>query len=233
MKTPLASRLVSYRVAAAANVANQEKMRTRGTGCAQGFLDQWPTDWRAVARKEAEYRRTAANGQPFAGYGSACMRWIERPQSVGLRFVGFADEVCRRNHAYLSGLDHGGWHTHPDHMSELVRGVVYRLTGRNGRARYVAGYADPYNPGAACLDFETIFEGEEVDPVWGGCASYDQGARDAARHGDSIAETMAENEREYQAAFSAGTRFAEHGKPCKPRGMNASPFLASGARCKG
>lgn len=71
-------------------------------------------------------------------------------------------------------------------------------------------YADPYNgnaesDGAACLSFDEIFEGEPGD----GLPRHNDGAREAAIRADGIAESMAESEREYQAASRAGFEFGE------------------------
>jgi hypothetical protein len=80
------------------------------------------------------------------------------------------------------------------------------MAGRDGRARFVAGYADPWNgkPGAgpACIWFGDIYESE---PRAGADLGRGEGAKaEAARAADSHAERMAEAEREYQEAFRAG-----------------------------
>jgi hypothetical protein len=106
------------------------------------------------------------------------MRWVEDPTACGLRLAGHADELAR--------LDHTGWFV-DDFQGETVRGVVYRLPSRKGVLRLVAGYADPFNDGPACLDFSETFDDE----------------REAAWRADRIAERMAETEREYQATTSA------------------------------
>jgi hypothetical protein len=58
-----------------------------------------------------------------------------------------------------------------------------------GRNRYVYGYADPNNEGAALLVFDV-----QTDSL------------EAARLADSFAEKAAEAEREYQSAWQAGNR---------------------------
>lgn len=159
---------------------------------------------RDVAEGTARYPSSAVkagygtSGKPFAAFGERHMRWIENPSAAGLRFVGYADD--------LAGLRHTGWYTDDDGCGETVRGVVYRMVARNDRARYVAGYEDPYNGGpACCLSFDTIHEGEPIGAHWEG----DGGAREAAYAADGIAERMAEEERGHNAAFHAGNLAAD------------------------
>lgn len=144
-------------------------------------------------------------GAPFAAYGESALRWIERPESVGLRLVGLAHEAAPAGYAYArAAVDHSGWYLDADGYGETVAGVVYRLPGRDGRARYLAGYADPWNTdshgnGPACLALDVI-QGDARDSDW----EADSGVRDAARRGDGIAESMAEAERERDSAYRAG-----------------------------
>lgn len=121
---------------------------------------------------------------PGAAYGERHCRWTEHAAS-GLRLVGFADEIDK-------SIRHTGWYTDEYGDRETVRGVVYRLPARNGVSRYAYGYADPWNSGAAFLSFDPCDD-----------------EQDAARWADHMAERMAEEEREYQANFSAGQRAAE------------------------
>jgi len=86
-----------------------------------------------------------------SGYGEDRVRWIEGPEALGLRLVGLAHDVC-------SGITHRGWFLHPEgYPGEVVCGFVYQMSGRDGRARYLAGYADAWNcdgsgPVLVCLD---------------------------------------------------------------------------------
>lgn len=138
--------------------------------------------------------------QPFKAYGRN-MRWFEATETAGLRLVGLAHEVSPAGYAYSrNAVEHTGWYLSDDNWTgKTVAGVVYQLPGKNGRARYLAGYADPWNDGAACLSIEVI-EGDARDSSW----DSDDGLRDAAREADSIAERMAEKERDYQRAWRAG-----------------------------
>jgi hypothetical protein len=119
----------------------------------------------------------------FAAYGESRLRWIENVTD-GLRFVGYADELAR--------LDQSGWYL-DDYCGETVRGAVWQLPGRHGAPLYVAGYADPWNDNAACLSFDELTDDKAAAAQWA----------------DSIAERMAEAERDYQRAASAGFEFGE------------------------
>jgi hypothetical protein len=136
-------------------------------------------------------------------------RWIEHA-ATGLRFVGYADEVATRNYNYAYGIDHTGWFTDDDGTGAKLRGVVYQLPARKGKPQYIAGYIDSENfddTGGARLYLNTIYEGEKGGAAEG--ASYDKTAREVARHADSIAEKQAEEEREYNEAWRAGSDYAE------------------------
>ncbi len=138
----------------------------------------------------------------FEAYGEK-MRWIENPENEGFRFVGLTHDVD-------DAVDHTGWHLSEDNwIGETVSGVVYQVSGKNGAARYVVGYADPYNSdknghGPACLAMRVI-DGDVTDCDW----ASDPVLRDAAREADGIAELMAEKERDYQAAHWAGREARE------------------------
>lgn len=123
---------------------------------------------------------------PFQAYGET-MRWIETPSHIGLRTVGFADEIDR-------SIKHTGWYTDDDGDMETVRGIVYQFPARDGKPRYVYGFADPCNDGPACLSLD------ETDDK-----------TQAARWADDIARKYGESEREYRRAWDAGRRFEELG----------------------
>ena len=128
-------------------------------------------------------RHAVAYNPQFAAYGERRLRWIENAAD-GLRFVGYADELAR--------LDHTGWYL-DDCCGDTVRGAVWQLPGRHGAPLYVPGYADPWNDGAACLSFDDLTDDKTTAALWA----------------DSIAERMAEAERDYQRAASAGFEFGE------------------------
>lgn len=169
---------------------------------------RWPRD-----------RRFGALGAPF---GHDRLRWAEDPASIGLRFVGFADELVGRGR----GIEHRGWYTDCDGLGETLRGAVYQLPGRKGRARYLAAYREGSegkrgwtdtsgNDGAAAIAFGEVFETERGDSDAyyhhhrGGYAA--EAARDAAKRADSIAGSMAEDQREYNEAWQAAVQWRDLG----------------------
>lgn len=144
------------------------------------------------------------SGRAWSAFGESHMRWIENPSVAGLRFVGFADDLAR--------IGHNGWYLSDDNWTgETVRGVVFQMAARDGRAQYVAGYDNAINGaadrgGPVALSFDEIFEGEQFDE------SDSDAKSGAARRADGIAEAMAESERDYNRAWEAGNRFVEIGE---------------------
>mgnify|MGYP000232894518 CR=1 FL=1 len=102
-------------------------------------------------------------------------------------------------------IDHNGWFDN-DHGesardgSGLIWGIVAQLVGRNGRARFVAGYQVGDSCGAV-FDMSQIFEGEGDDS--------EQAQRDCARLADSMAESCADKERDYKRAWQAGQEWRD------------------------
>lgn len=138
----------------------------------------------ALARRDLARGDRHYDSSPWTGHGTgrrpmnAKERWFEASETAGFRLAGFADEVLR-------SIRHRGWYV-DESLDDVYRGVVYQLPARHGRTRYLYGYADPWNPGAAWLCF---------DP----CDDKD----DAARWADRIAERCAEAEREYRERENA------------------------------
>lgn len=110
-------------------------------------------------------------------------RWVENV-SDGLREVGDSDDIVR--------LRHTGWFV-DNYQDETVHGVVYQLPARNGVAQYVPAVNDPNNDNCAAVDFRSVTEDKE----------------ECARWADSMAESWAEREREYQAKEDAKIRIEE------------------------
>lgn len=145
----------------------------------------WPTEYRRDPRTpifgawltDSRGRRTSE-------------RWCEDTVDAGLRFVGFADELAPRS------IQHKGWYTHPYDSGEVYRGAVWQLPARNGECLYVAGFVDPYNEGAALIDFDTIRGEPDNDDI----------KAKAAYRADAIARIHAEHEREYQEKWEAARR---------------------------
>jgi len=135
--------------------------------------------------------------------GGDSLRWIESTADAGLRFVAWADELAR--------LDHTGWFT-DEFQSETLRGGVWQMPGRNGEARLLYGYAEfegrgEMNPGSAALCVSDVIR----VPMRGEFGNLDEteGARDAARYADGLAESTAEDRRDYDSAYQAGRAAAE------------------------
>ena len=158
---------------------------------------------RALTPRDAGSLSMALNA-PFAigGHSSAPGHWCENPP---FRFVGLASDLAR--------LDHDGWYTDEYGANgERARGVVYQMVGRDGRARFIPGIADPCNSasdgtGPAVLaigDMETAEGSDE--------GAAEDAKRAAAYRADQLAEYYAEEEREYQEAWQAGARYAELGE---------------------
>jgi hypothetical protein len=166
---------------------------------ARGFLahgkkkydDEWP--WQRGAGNVTRQTKE----RPGDNYA-----WIENTKSAGLRFVGYADEICQ-------SIRHKGWYT-DEFQDEVLRGAVWQLPARHGIARYIAGYEDPCNKGAAYVDLDIV--SEKVDRLTPKREDANEEAkRQAARNADSLAERIAEREREYNEAWQAGSRWSDLG----------------------
>lgn len=136
--------------------------------------------------------------KPYAGtwQSGPGMYFCENPETY-FRDVQIAHECAN--------LDSQGYYDNPfSDCSGLVVGVVAQLPGRNGQARYVAGYRMGNECGeGATFDLSKIYESPGVDLL--------EAQREAARAADSMAESVAETERDYQAAWQAGSRWASLG----------------------
>lgn len=165
---------------------------------------------------------------PKGGFGAVMerhgdkLRWTESTPDAGLRFVGWSDELTR--------LGHNGWFTYPDgEPGDTLRGGVWQLPGRNGEALLIPGYAefdgrDETNEGSACLCFSAIIR-QPMRDVYGNLDETD-GARDAARYADGIAESMAEDERDYREVYARGEHAAELDAELIAARREALPLLA-------
>lgn len=120
-------------------------------------------------------------------HGYKHVRWVENV-SRGLRLVGFADEIARKEGS--RGIEHKGWFTIDDCCDEVYRGIVYQIPSHGDEKEcYVYGYADPNNDDCALLCFDLT--GDKME---------------AARCADRFAEIFAEESREYHEAWSAGRK---------------------------
>lgn len=169
-------------------------------------------------------RQDAANGKsrypsPMKPYPAVSwqpdqpgMAYVEKPENAGLRLVGrVMPEAGGRNGIWDNRGD-CGWHTDPygDTFRDgtgLCYGVVYQLPGRNGESRFVAGYQFGGCDGGPILDMGTIYV-EPRDAPWSRPHNIDA-ARDAALAADSMAQHAAEQAREHETAWQAGSRYAD------------------------
>lgn len=148
------------------------------------------------------------------------LRWIEGTRDAGLRFIAWADE--------LAGYRHTGYYNRadgPDGFGETLRGGVWQLPGRKGRARLVYGYTEfegrgEMNPGSAAICVSDILESGPDD------SDYTEAAREAARFADGLAERQAERERDYDSAYQAGRRAAEADAEALQTAAELRPLLA-------
>ncbi len=165
---------------------------------ARGYVEKHNP--KSIYTSESVWQKIGGAGAAFRPNWSpsTLCRWIENPESVGLRLVGFADEI---NGAIIN---HTGWFTN-EFQDESLRGVVFQIPGRNGRARFLSGYADPNNPPAALVDLDI----QESDDCRGDESAAEEAKRDAARSADSLAESSAESERWYQESWQQGARARE------------------------
>lgn len=217
----------------------REAAKGRGTPLPRSAADcfRLALDWQGSGRSDFPGRYGpdsiwrglgGHDGRVFACHGESRVRWIEAPESKGLRFAGTAEALAR--------LDHSGWYMDSDGFGELARGVVYLLPGRKGRTRALAAVADPFNsdadgrgPALVSLEiFEADPEAERADGArtlsrgdvsrlpsycrglgaWTEAAG-ESAMREAARSADGFADRYAEAERDYQDGWRAGVRARE------------------------
>lgn len=168
--------------------------------------------------------------------------YVDQPEAFGLRHVGnVQSEVYRYSgrQAWNTIGHDGGWHTDPH--GDVCKdghgscwGVVYQLPGRGGRARFVAGYQFGGTDAGPTLDLDVIHFSDPTE-----ASAYDANprdltaAREAARRADDMARRAAEEEREYQTAWQAGTRWAEAGDDIAVTRKHALALLRERRAVKG
>lgn len=148
---------------------------------------------------------------PSAGFGALGaadengLRWCENPAAFGLRFVGFADEICRH-------IDHTGWFTDTDTLEEVYRGAVYQLPARNGRPIYLFGYREGFEHRRYGWQDTSGVESAHIDfahLIYGDDGEDEDAKMAAARYADGMAESAAESAREYNEAYAKGSEYAD------------------------
>lgn len=176
---------------------------------------------RAVVALELARKDVAANTsrypmrwKPYAPCGASNndgIRWVDDPERIGLRLVGYVDAEMRYSTIW-NDSDRGGWYSNA-FQDATMQGVVYQMPGRNGECRFVAGYKESDSDGYM-IDFATIYSEKSVQWyeshgwagwTWETDAKDIQSARDAARDANRMAECAAEESREYNTAWQAGS----------------------------
>lgn len=132
---------------------------------------------------------------------------IESPEKAGLRHVGNVEPGSRYSSPW-SNSKSCGWYADND-QRDTIMGVVYQLPGRKGHARFVAGYQHNGCDGGPTLDLNNIYSEYVGDYAYRESAQDCDAARTAAAAADSMARHAAEEEREYNAAWQAGNRYAD------------------------
>lgn len=113
--------------------------------------------------------------------------FVEKPATLGLRAVNYADSISGH-------IRHTGWFTAEDgEFGTKFRGMVWQVPAKRGKARYVSGYEDT-DSGAYLISTAEINDTEI----------------EAAHSADELARIMAENAREWDSAWRAGTRYANN-----------------------
>ncbi len=166
---------------------------------------EWSRAW-TLCQPTREPGQTVGNLGKAWSIGSDSVQWCERPEDIGLRRVGFADEIIGSG-ALGSGIKHQGWYLDSDGSGEVARAEVYLFPARGGQVRAVAAIADHANAGAAILALADIVESDPAESSWDTA----EAVLEAARNADSMAETYAEAERNYRTAWAAGNRHADAG----------------------
>lgn len=156
--------------------------------------------------------------------------FVQDVDGAGLRHVGNVEAECGGRNGFWSRRDSCGWYSDND-QNETIYGVVYQLPARDGKARFVAGYASNDDcDGLPTLDFGTIYSENMRGDFYNESAVDLEAARDAARAADSMAQSAAEAEREYQAAWQAGSQFAERAETIAANRKAALELLAERRR---
>ena len=133
--------------------------------------------------------------------------FIESPESYGFRLVGRVAADMPRGEVW-DKRESSGWYS-DTFQDRLIFGVVYQLPARDGCPRFVPAYADSDNPDSALFDFASMETGTRDSNCSYEGARGNDAAKDAARSADSLAQHVAERAREYDAAWQAGSAWAQ------------------------
>lgn len=126
------------------------------------------------------------------------LRWIEKTDACGLRFIGDACDILSSRSIPT------GYYTDAEGDYSTLRAGVWALPGSGGRVRMVAGYREfdgrtETNPGSARIDCRELLSALASDSDVA-----DELAKEAAHAADGIAESVAERERDYNEQYAAG-----------------------------
>ncbi len=158
------------------------------------------------------------------------LAFVQDIDGAGLRLVGKVEAESHGGRRCWTERDSCGWYSDNDQI-ETIYGVVYQLPGRDGKARFVAGYASADDcDGLPTIEFGAIYSEDMRGDFYNESAQELEAARDAARAADSMAQHAAESEREYKAASSAGMRFAELAEEIASERKEALALLAERRR---
>lgn len=191
--------------------------RVRGMGAARALELAIPYALRPhTVHPPQWYGPRGMAGQAWQESGDS-VRWLDGHSYLGLRLVGYADELPG------GPRDHTGWFADYD-QSETLRGAVWQLPGRKGRARFVYGYVEfegrhEMNPGSGAVCVSDILSVDRTgeDSMWDDQTDSDE-CREAARYADGMAESAAETRRDDREAYNAGRDAAEsHGEAIEAR----------------
>lgn len=162
-----------------------------------------------AAARSAATKAATAMAEAAAHYYPGSRGYVGTWQSEsGLFYCANPDLTFRnaqaaggiRSHSYR--LDIPGGYYCDEYRDSLCVPYVAQLAGRDGRAFYVAGYQfSATDSGGVTFDLSRRFSAPGDD--------FETGLVMAARAADSMAEAAANKEREYQAAWAAGSSWAE------------------------
>lgn len=132
--------------------------------------------------------------------------FVESPESVGLRVVGYADEIAGRR------IEHTGWYS-DSFQSDKYRGVVFQLPSRSGCAVYLSGYQElDHRDKNMTGGYLVALRRQDWNIGDKGADDYrhdSDAAKDAARDADSLAEKNAEESRDHDEAWQNGNRYGD------------------------
>lgn len=234
---PALEALAKARAALAALPALEEAAKAAGAALeAQRPIDcrRYAPAWVKVTEEAAKARKALQAGQAWRYAGPIWTRGSKAwPQEEkGLFFFETEEQGLRNSQkaADFLGRDAGGYYA-DSYQENICAGLVAQLPSRNGKSRFVAGYqfSESDGNGIGTFDLSRIFESdfeEERDlarrqigkaywrpemeaPGYWAQAAHETARKEAARAADSMAESAAEKERDYQEAWRAGSDWQE------------------------